>query len=176
MKTSTISLITAGVLATSAVGYILYFDFQRRNNPNFRKQLRRERKMAELAKKEAEENSKKSSLQLIEKVIHESTEEQYPTSPADKEKYFLEQIGKGEQLCLQGPSAYDDAVLPFYKAIKVYPAPEELLTIYEKTIPGPVFETIIKILTIEQKAKMGEHNDTPEAAAASATGVDVDVE
>lgn len=52
-----------------------------------------------------------------------------------------------------GPAFYDEAVLPFYKALKVYPAPMELLTIYEKTIPGPVFQTIVSILTIEVSKK-----------------------
>lgn len=48
-----------------------------------------------------------------------------------------------------GPSYYDEAVLPFYKALKVYPAPMELVMIYQKTIPEPVFTTITTILAIE---------------------------
>ena len=48
-----------------------------------------------------------------------------------------------------GPSYYDDAVLPFYKALKVYPDPMELVKIYQKTIPEPVFQTIVSILAIE---------------------------
>lgn len=54
-----------------------------------------------------------------------------------------------------GPSYYDEAVMPFYKALKVYPAPMELVTIYEKTIPGPVFQTIVSILTIEVRIFLG---------------------
>lgn len=50
-----------------------------------------------------------------------------------------------------GPNHYDDAVLPFYKALKVYPAPMELVNIYQKTIPEPVFQTIVSILAIEVK-------------------------
>jgi hypothetical protein len=48
-----------------------------------------------------------------------------------------------------GPSYYDEAVLPFYKALKVYPAPMELIEIYQKTIPEAVFQTIVSILAIE---------------------------
>lgn len=51
-------------------------------------------------------------------------------------------------MCI-GPAAYDEAVLPFYKALKVYPAPMELINIYQKTIPEPVFQNIVSILTIE---------------------------
>lgn len=73
-----------------------------------------------------------------------------------------------------GPDFYDEAVLPFYKALKVYPAPQELLMIYQKTIPEPVFQAITSILVIEQKAMAGQQAETPEAAAAAATGVDVE--
>jgi import receptor subunit TOM20 len=48
-----------------------------------------------------------------------------------------------------GEAFYNDAVLPFYKAIKVYPAPKELINIYQQTLPQPVFETVINILAIE---------------------------
>lgn len=40
-------------------------------------------------------------------------------------------------------------MLPFYKALKVYPAPMELLMIYQKTIPEPVFKLVVNILQIE---------------------------
>lgn len=48
-----------------------------------------------------------------------------------------------------GPDHYDEAVLPFYKALKVYPAPMELIMIYQKTIPDAVFQVIASIMAIE---------------------------
>jgi import receptor subunit TOM20 len=48
-----------------------------------------------------------------------------------------------------GPDHYDSAILPFYMALKVYPAPQELLMIYQKTLPEPVFTTITTILLTE---------------------------
>ncbi|GAA5794721.1 mitochondrial outer membrane translocase complex, subunit Tom20 domain-containing protein [Helicostylum pulchrum] len=176
MKPSTIALITTGVLATAGLGYIVYFDAKRRNNPTFRKQLRRERKEAAKASKEAEDSSKESKLMLIERVIVECAKEALPTSPEEKEAYFMENVAAGEALCAQGPSGYDEAILPFYKALKVYPAPMELVTIYQKTLPEPVFQTVVSILAIEQKAMESQQEDSPAAAAASATGVDVEVE
>lgn len=35
-----IALITAGTLATGALGYAIYFDYMRRNSPEFRRSLR----------------------------------------------------------------------------------------------------------------------------------------
>ena len=48
-----------------------------------------------------------------------------------------------------GEAYYNEAVLPFYKALKVYPAPMELLGIYQKTIPEAVLQVIVNVLTIE---------------------------
>ncbi|OAD05469.1 hypothetical protein MUCCIDRAFT_35706 [Mucor lusitanicus CBS 277.49] len=149
MKNSTIALITTGVVASLGLGYLIYFDSKRRSNPEFRKQLRRERKQAAKASKEAEKDEKESRLKLIERVIVECSREELPTSAEAKEKYFMEQVAAGEALCGKGPSYYDEAVLPFYKALKVYPAPMELVMIYQKTIPEPVFTTITTILAIE---------------------------
>lgn len=56
----------------------------------------------------------------------------------------------------KGPSYYDEAVLCFFKALKVYPAPMELLSIYQKAVPEPVFQTIVTIVTIEVYIKKTE--------------------
>ena len=48
-----------------------------------------------------------------------------------------------------GPQYYDEAILPFYKALKVYPAPMELIMIYQKTIPEPVFQMVINVMAVD---------------------------
>ncbi|CAO3703867.1 unnamed protein product [Rhizopus stolonifer] len=165
MNNSTIALITTGSIVTAGLGYILYFDYKRRNNPTFRKQL---------SLQESRGETQGIKLQFFEKVIVECAKETYPTSPEEKEKYFMEQVTAGETLAAQGEAYYDDAVMSFFKALKVYPAPMELLTIYQKAVPEPIFQTIVTIVTIEQKAMEGEHTETPEEAAAQATGIDVE--
>ncbi|KAG1459345.1 hypothetical protein G6F56_006182 [Rhizopus delemar] len=102
MNNSTIALITTGSIVTAGLGYILYFDYKRRNDPTFRKQLKKERKQAAKASKKAEEKPKESRLQFFEKVIVECAKETYPTSPEEKEKYFMEQVTAGETLAAQG--------------------------------------------------------------------------
>lgn len=39
LKPKTVACITAGVALTACVGYVLYFDYQRRNNPVLRKKM-----------------------------------------------------------------------------------------------------------------------------------------
>jgi mitochondrial import receptor subunit TOM20 len=48
-----------------------------------------------------------------------------------------------------GESGYLDAALCFYKALKVYPNPVELIMIYQKTIPEAVFTLVYEMMSIE---------------------------
>lgn len=83
--------------------------------------------------------------------------EEVPLGPEEKEQYFMKQVGIGEQLCaqgnqqfrfwkdfcligFQGPVYQLPAAMCFYRALRVYPSPVELIVIYEKTVPPPVFQ------------------------------------
>jgi hypothetical protein len=71
----------------------------------------------------------------------------------------MTQVNAGEQLALQGvyrflvlidqvltmnpyegPKFYLPSAIAFFRALRVYPAPVELIVIYEKTIIEPVFK------------------------------------
>lgn len=41
------------------------------------------------------------------------------------------------------------AAIAFFKALKVYPAPHELIMIYQKTQPQAVFELVMELVTLE---------------------------
>lgn len=53
------------------------------------------------------------------------------------------------QFFFSGEAFYNDAVLPFYLALRVYPAPMELIMIYQKTVPEPVFQMVINIMALD---------------------------
>ncbi|KAI7863074.1 mitochondrial outer membrane translocase complex, subunit Tom20 domain-containing protein [Spinellus fusiger] len=146
-----ITLTAVATLAAIGIGYGVYFDYSRRSDPDFRKRLRRERRLASKATKESEEKSQLKKMALVEHVIVAASKETYPVSLEDKEQYFITKIAEGEALCEKGEAFYLEAVLPFYMALKVYPAPMELITIYQKSVPGPVFENIVNIFAIEQQ-------------------------
>ncbi|OAD74712.1 hypothetical protein PHYBLDRAFT_61235 [Phycomyces blakesleeanus NRRL 1555(-)] len=170
MRPQTIALTAAATLAALSIGYMVYFDYSRRSDPDFKKKLTslskypphtgRDRKMAAKAAKESEESSKMGRVELIEQVIIAAAQENYPTTPEEKEQYFMSQVAAGEALCAQGEPFYNEAILPFYKALKVYPAPMELIMIYQKTLPPPVFENIANIMAIEQQAAAPEEFKT----------------
>lgn len=148
MKPSAIAIISSSIVTTVGIGYYYYFHRKPSKTPQ----------------------EGINELKIIETVITDALGEVYPETSEGKEKYFLEQSSLGESLCLQGPKYYNDAILPFYKALKVYPAPQELIIVYQKTIPGSVFQYITSILMIEQQATELQQYDSPESAAATATG------
>lgn len=78
-------------------------------------------------------------------------------SPQEKETYFMTQVSLGEQMASQGEFLYTYDVRPknrrfvgpafnlpsalaFYRALRVYPSPVELIVLYEKSVPPPVFK------------------------------------
>lgn len=146
-------MITAGVAVTAGVAYMVYFDHQRRNDPNLKKKLKKEKKKIQKQEKKKEEAVKSNALQLIEAVMSAAEKEPLPTTPEAKEKYFMEQVAAGESLCNRGEAFYNDAVLPFYLALRVYPAPMELIMIYQKTVPEPVFQMVINIMALDQQKR-----------------------
>ncbi|KAG0782890.1 hypothetical protein G6F16_008923 [Rhizopus arrhizus] len=156
LQPRTAAFIGVGVAATACLGYMLYFDYQRRNNPVLKKKIKKEKKKAEKEVKKAQEKVKLNTIQIIESVIEAASEETLPSTPEEKEKYFMQQVALGEGLCNQGEAFYNDAVLPFYLALRVYPAPMELIMIYQKTVPEPVFQMIINAMALDQQKRQNQ--------------------
>ncbi|KAI7819853.1 MAS20 protein import receptor-domain-containing protein [Gamsiella multidivaricata] len=157
MKTSTIVAATVGVLAVATVGYAIYFDSKRRNDPEFRRKLKKERKRTQkLAAEEAKKLSNKSA-QTVEEALASISDEDFPTSMEEREKFCMEQLSAGEALFTQGPTKFGQAAICFYKALKVYPAPAELVMVYQKTIPPEVFTLVMGMLSKDVQSKQEKY-------------------
>ncbi|KAJ4131868.1 mitochondrial import receptor subunit tom20 [Fusarium equiseti] len=132
----TSALVTASVATAAAaiLGYAAYFDYQRRNQAEFRRNLRRnERKQARVAKEEAEASTQQQR-QSIRSKVEEAKEEGFPAGVEEREAFFNEQVMAGEMLS-QDPTKTLESALAFYKGLKVYPAPGDLIRIYDSTVP-----------------------------------------
>jgi import receptor subunit TOM20 len=70
----------------------------------------------------------------VKVAIDEAKSEGFPTGSDEKEAYFLEQVQAGELLGAD-PTKLFDAALAFYKALKVYPTPGDLIQVYDRTVP-----------------------------------------
>ena len=84
------------------VAYAFYFDYRRRTDPNFRKQLRREsRRQARAAKEEAEAHTIRQRA-AIKAAVEEAKKEGFPVDVEEKEAYFMNEVARGEQLSQEG--------------------------------------------------------------------------
>lgn len=153
VKTSTVVAACVGTLVTGLIAYAAYFDHRRRTDPEFRKSLKREsQRQARAAKEEAEAEGVKQR-KAIHQAVDDANKEGFPKSNEEVEAYFMQELGQGEGLAQDGTALEEhnlynsfadlersgskqvEAALCFYKALKVYPAPRELIGIYDKTVP-----------------------------------------
>ena len=47
------------------------------------------------------------------------------------------------------------AALCFYKALKVYPQPSDLISIYDKTVPKPVLDILAEMIATDPSISVG---------------------
>ena len=138
IKTSTLIIASLGTIASGLLAYAVYFDYRRRHDVAFRRALKREsRKQAKEARSEAE-TSKKQERQEIRSMVDEANEEGLPTDADEKEGYFMQEVGQGEVLCQQSGMA-KEAALCFFKALRVYPQPKELMKVCLGFVCGDVW-------------------------------------
>ena len=171
--------------------YAIYFDHKRRNDPEFRKALKREsRKEARAAKEEAEAQGAQHK-RAINAAVEEARDEGFPTNVEEKEAYFMSEVGRGETLCQSGmldlhsrrdaaQSADEpvfvaeanqiEAALCFYKALKVYPQPGDLINIYDKTVPKPVLDILAEMIATDPTIQVGPGGSGPGSDSGAVDG------
>ncbi|KAG4421686.1 mitochondrial import receptor subunit tom-20 [Cadophora sp. MPI-SDFR-AT-0126] len=160
VQTSTIVAATVGTFATGFVAYAVYFDYKRRNDPQFRKQLKKESKrQAKAAKEEAEAHTVRQR-QAIRAAVEEAKEEGFPSDVEEREAYFMQEVAQGEGLAGAGTDNVE-AALCFYKALKVYPTPSDLITIYDKTVPKAVLDILAEMIAADTELNVGPFGGGP---------------
>jgi import receptor subunit TOM20 len=102
LKPSTIAAISVGTVVTGLLAYAVYFDHRRRNDVEFRKQLKREAKRTARAAKEDAESSANQQKRQIREAVERANEEGFPKDPEEVEAYFMQEVAQGEGMCQQG--------------------------------------------------------------------------
>jgi hypothetical protein len=102
LKPSTIAAITAGTVVTGLLAYAVYFDHKRRNDPEFRKQIKRESKRTQRAAKEQEEAQGQEQKKAINAAVARANEEGFPQDPEEVEAYFMQEVAQGEGMVQKG--------------------------------------------------------------------------
>jgi import receptor subunit TOM20 len=126
VNTSTVLTVTGITLATSFVGYAVYFDYQRRNNPAFRKKLcpfcsflsstlpllvpdsyygsqivRESKRLQKAADVEANQ-AREARSGALERGLEQLSQEKLPSTPEQMESFFLEHVSIAEALAAKG--------------------------------------------------------------------------
>lgn len=136
-------LLYTGILASTLLGYAVYFDYSRRNSAAFRKQLRKNKKALQQEAEKAHVERSKASMTYMKLALETSLlTDPLPTDMAGKEAYFMAQVSEAEKLAAV-PGQDIDSAVAFYKALCVYPKPSDLLAIYQKSVPENIYELII---------------------------------
>ncbi|GAA5854171.1 hypothetical protein JCM3766R1_002653 [Sporobolomyces carnicolor] len=144
-----IALTATGVIAAATVSYAVYFDYRRRNDAVFRKNILKEYKKVDKKVKHAQEQGKEQIQAALKRAIALANAEPVPVTAEGKEQFFMEQVALAEQLAARSPEFYVAAAISFYKALKVYPAPQELIMIYQKSLPPAVFDLVMELISLE---------------------------
>ncbi|GAA5881209.1 hypothetical protein JCM16303_004843 [Sporobolomyces ruberrimus] len=158
-----IALTATGVIAAATVGYAVYFDYRRRNDAVFRKNIQKEYKKVDKKVKHAQEAGKEQIQAALKRAIALANAEPVPTTAEGKEQFFMEQVALAEQLAARSPEFYVAAAISFYKALKVYPAPQELIMIYQKSLPPAVFDLVMELISLEINAAASSSSSSASA-------------
>merc|ERR1711939_902481 len=156
---STIFGTVAATVAASGLAYAVYFDYMRRNNVEFRRNLLKEqKKVAKQAHVEASKG-KEATADALKNAVRQMKSEPVPTDVEEREAYFLEQVAIGEALAAKGPA------FSFFKGLQVYPQPQELLMINSKTQPAEVVQLLMDALRISISEGEGSSYDSSSSAS-----------
>ena len=58
----------------------------------------------------------------------------------------------------------------FFRALKVYPQPGDLISIYDKTVPKPVLDIVAEMVAFDGSIPVGGFGGGPGSDAGSSTG------
>lgn len=151
---STLVTATIAAVATGVIAYAVYFDYRRRSQPEFRRHLRRNERRQVRAEKDQEQMHTQAQRQLIKRAVDQAKDEGFPTDAEEKEAYFLEQVQNGEILGAD-PTKVVEAALAFYKGLKVYPTPGDLINIYDKAVSKPILDVLAEMIAYDGTLKIG---------------------
>ncbi|OLL22058.1 ASTRA-associated protein 1 [Neolecta irregularis DAH-3] len=141
MHTSTLVTISAGSLLASIIGYAVYFDYQRRNNSEYRKALYNANKLhrtqQEFLQRKKAEGEKARYRQILQET---KTEIASVKTSAERSEAIKNKLQYGEMYALQ--KKFWDSAKEFYIAMFYMPNPMELLGLLEQQIHPEVLRIL----------------------------------
>ncbi|KAJ3093033.1 hypothetical protein HK102_012242 [Quaeritorhiza haematococci] len=133
----------------AVVGYLVYFDQRRVRDPAFRKKIRKQKRKAAKARRVNETRQAPREASEVTIDLEALAKEPIPSTPEEREKYVVMHITVGDELVQKGPLFYGAAAACYFRALKVWPEPMQLLVALEQSCPAPVFDTIMNLMAVD---------------------------
>lgn len=149
MRSLNITIAGFGTFLALGIGYAVYFDYKRRNDPDFRRKIRLRNEQHRLIEQRRARATRDTQVVLIRAALQASKENPVPVSVEQREEFFMNEVAQGEMLSASGDDNALAAAMCFYRALQVYPNPQDLLSIYDRTVPRKVYELLMLVLQID---------------------------
>ncbi|KAH7723269.1 MAS20 protein import receptor containing protein [Aphelenchoides avenae] len=141
----------AAVAGAAFVGYAIYFDHKRRSDPNYKQKIRENRRRKQ---QKARGGSSRGPSNFPN-----------PMNPAEMQSFFLQEVQLGEELMAEG--MYEEGVEHLCNAIVMCGQPQQLLQIFQQTLPPEQFELLVRTLpAAKQRIGLKLKEFYPERSAA----------
>eukprot|EP00835_Amoeboradix_gromovi_P006879 NODE_926_length_3035_cov_0.169959.p2 type:complete len:180 gc:universal NODE_926_length_3035_cov_0.169959:2059-2598(+) len=142
---------TLTTIGIGALSYCIYFDYRRKTDSKFRNSLKDEQRLVQKLRTESEPlHSKEKILESARNVLIKFQSVSLPEGPQQKEQFFMEVLAKGEQLVTSSKvEELEQACVCFYAGLKVYPVPQELIQLYQKSLPERVFQLLVHVIALD---------------------------
>ncbi|EPZ35570.1 hypothetical protein O9G_005136 [Rozella allomycis CSF55] len=153
----TITGVTIFAAAAATIGYAAYFDYKRRNDPEYRANLAAEKKKAkkklkseEKAQKDAKKQTKKEKERKgTEGILEISMEQIALMSQNERVEYLQRLLAIGETFAQMGPSKFMEAAEYIAKAVRLVPDAPNLLRMIEQTYGRDLSECVASKVSSE---------------------------
>ncbi|EDW78530.1 uncharacterized protein Dwil_GK16485 [Drosophila willistoni] len=163
------SLIISSLCTATAIclGYCIYFDRKRRNDPEYKSKVHRRRAREQLEQMElhrqgnySQQHQQQDLPPHHEYVIRSGTLPDV-TDHAALERYFLNEIKLGDHLISQGHM--DEGLGHLANAIVVCAQPDALIQMLQSTLPAKIFRPLMQKL---QEAQLQTRASIPSSSSA----------
>ncbi|TFK81511.1 MAS20-domain-containing protein [Polyporus arcularius HHB13444] len=174
-RTTSVLTVAAVTVLGGLVAYAVYFDYKRRNDSDFRKKLRKDKKKVTKQTEQAKAVSDAAvtiNAAEIKSALLKIREEEVPPTPDEKEGYFMMQVQVGDQLVQKGPAFFLPAAMAFFRALRVYPSPVEFIMMLQQTLPEPVFKIFMELVNADVSVPPGSEKRREEPAEEVASRVE----
>jgi import receptor subunit TOM20 len=145
-------LLTAS-LATLGAGiavYLAWFDYRRRNDIDFRRELRRGERRHQRVLREETEREKTEERDQIRRMVLELDTTQLPVDLQSRQDVMLAEIEAGQKLLDTGGDE-KEAAFHFYKALMVAADKTSICSVYDEQLPKPILNLLSIMIAANPK-------------------------